>query len=179
MNRRRFLGLLGGGLAGLCLPWPALAAPGDLRVWLVRDGDEDQLAFWQQGRLDVAAYNRACYLLRDPHVDPYFGVRQIDTNLLAALARIQGWLGQFGVNRPLVIHSGYRTPQTNARLENAARRSFHLRGQAADFHMPDIPLDYLYKLVRLTPGVGGVGYYPRAQGGWVHVDTGPNRVWRG
>ena len=58
-----------------------------------------------------------------------------------------------------------------------ARRSYHIRGQAADIYMPDVPLAKL-RAAALVRQVGGVGYYPRsAKHGFVHVDTGKVRHW--
>ena len=77
---------------------------------------------------------------------------------------------------PIVVHSGYRTPQTNAAIEGAARNSLHMWGMAADFHIPGVSIDDLWQECWSCPMSGGVGYYPS---GWVHMDVGPNRRWNG
>lgn len=39
-------------------------------------------------------------------------------------------------NKPLIINSGYRTPELNKAV-NGAKNSQHTKGQAADIHAPD------------------------------------------
>jgi uncharacterized protein YcbK (DUF882 family) len=50
----------------------------------------------------------------------------------------------------------------------------HLRGQAIDVRLADVPLDTL-RSVALDLKKGGVGFYPESQ--FVHVDTGRVRRW--
>ena len=50
----------------------------------------------------------------------------------------------------------------------------HLRGQAIDVRLADVPLDKL-RSVALDLKKGGVGFYPESQ--FVHVDTGRVRRW--
>ncbi len=50
----------------------------------------------------------------------------------------------------------------------------HLRGQAIDVRLADVPLDKL-RTVALDLQKGGVGFYPESQ--FVHVDTGRVRRW--
>lgn len=78
--------------------------------------------------------------------------------------------------RPIILNSGYRSPQTTRKTEGAARNSQHLSGKAADIVIPDVPTDYLAKLALYLQG-GGVGFYPSK--GFVHVDSGNLRVWKG
>ncbi len=100
---------------------------------------------------------------------------------------------------PLVVVSGYRTPDYNADLialdagkgsHGVMSSSQHIEGRAADLRTlhgdDDVP-----QLLRVVleaqrdgklPTLGGVGDYP--QSGWVHVDTlkatdGHLRRWRG
>jgi len=88
------------------------------------------------------------------------------------------WLIQTGwrFERPILLHSGYRTPQTNAGLEGAARNSRHMEGQAADIELRDVPVAQVAEAAssfsRLYDFMG-VGVYP----GFVHVDIGPKRRW--
>lgn len=79
--------------------------------------------------------------------------------LLAALEHLRGVVGG-----PLVILSGYRTPEHNAEV-GGARDSRHLHGDAAD-------LDYGYARVEqaLDAGFTGVG---ECDGWAVHVDVRP------
>ncbi len=78
------------------------------------------------------------------------------------------------------VISGYRSIRFNEMLRKkghqVARGSQHPLGQALDFRIPDV------SSVRLAREIGeihegGVGVYRRS--GFVHVDTGPRREWRG
>ena len=96
--------------------------------------------------------------------------------LLDILRGMQGSFEAAGTSRPIILNSGYRSPQTNKKTEGAARNSQHLSGKAADIVIPDVPTDYLAKLALYLQG-GGVGFYPSK--GFVHVDSGNLRVWKG
>lgn len=76
------------------------------------------------------------------------------------------------------VISGYRSPVTNEMLrhrsEGVAAGSLHMKGQAIDIRLPDIPLARL-RAAALAVGRGGVGYYPASD--FVHVDTGRVRTW--
>lgn len=119
-------------------------------------------------------YYRLCEALRDAHVDPSEGDVYISITLIEMLWGIQQALFAQGVREPIVVHSGYRTPETNARTEGAASNSLHMYGRAIDFHVPGVDIDDLAALCWACPRAGGVGSYA---GGWVHLDTGPHRFW--
>jgi hypothetical protein len=77
----------------------------------------------------------------------------------------------------MVIVSGYRTPQYNARIRKrgalAANASLHQYGMAADLRMEGIPARRIWDYVKAL-GFGGAGFY---HGDTVHVDVGPARSW--
>ena len=83
-----------------------------------------------------------------------------------------------GTHAPFQVISAYRSPDTNQMLRNTtvgvAKDSMHLRGQAIDVRLADVPLDSL-RSVALDLKKGGVGFYPESQ--FVHVDTGRVRRW--
>lgn len=93
-------------------------------------------------------------------------------DILAALQRLAE------ARQPMILLSGYRTPQTNAMLartnEGVAANSYHMHGMAVDVTMPGYSLSELHRMA-LNLGAGGVGYYP--SNGFIHVDTGPVRRW--
>ena len=78
------------------------------------------------------------------------------------------------------IISGYRSPDTNAKLaaasKNVARKSLHLQGRAIDMRLHRCSCADLRDLA-LDAAKGGVGYYKRSD--FVHVDTGRFRTWAG
>jgi ABC-type glutathione transport system ATPase component len=57
-----------------------------------------------------------------------------------------------------------------------AKHSYHILGKAADIRIPKLPLRLLRRIA-MHLGKGGVGYYPHS--GFVHIDVGPVRYWRG
>jgi uncharacterized protein YcbK (DUF882 family) len=78
------------------------------------------------------------------------------------------------------VISGYRSPQTNARLHarsnGVSEHSLHMQGRAIDVRMAGIDCQELAaKAIELKRG--GVGYYRASD--FVHLDTGAFRTWRG
>jgi uncharacterized protein YcbK (DUF882 family) len=109
------------------------------------------------------------YFLRDFHVNK---VGPIDVGTLDFVADVLDAVGQTMAS----VLSGYRTPETNARLRattlGVAEKSQHLYGRAVDVSM-DRLVDA--KTVARRMGRGGVGWYPRSH--FIHLDTGPPRSW--
>lgn len=99
--------------------------------------------------------------------DPVF----VDTRLVLVLESIRTRF-----NRPLRIHSGYRTPGYNRKVGGAAR-SQHLLGTAADVSLPGVSPAEVAKFARqLMPDWGGVGTYQT----FTHIDVRPKRTdWKG
>jgi uncharacterized protein YcbK (DUF882 family) len=85
----------------------------------------------------------------------------------------------YGRDRIDVI-SGFRSPKLNELLRKkgreVARESRHIAGEALDFRIPGVSAVELAASVT-RDHVGGVGTYPVS--GFVHVDVGPARRWRG
>ncbi len=79
---------------------------------------------------------------------------------------------QTGATKPMEIVCGYRAPKTNkalaAKSRGVASNSFHLKGQALDFHIPGVPLRALGNLAK-SKKAGGVGIYPASH--FIHVDV--------
>jgi uncharacterized protein YcbK (DUF882 family) len=74
----------------------------------------------------------------------------------------------------MLVHSGYRSPATNRRTEGAARDSKHVVGKAADISVPGLSNVKLAGMSQ-SLGMGGTGFYVGR--GFVHVDTGDERLW--
>jgi uncharacterized protein YcbK (DUF882 family) len=185
-TRASFLGALGAAaLAGV----PALAraqsaattAPiiRERVLWLRRlDYDEEATApFTLDGRTVFAEGKNALdWILRDYHVPVSEGLVDFDIVTMEVAWEVQQILRNAGINRPLIVHSGYRTPETNAKTENAARFSQHMRARAIDFHVDGVSIADLWRLCYTRALAGGLGYYPS---GWVHLDSADRRYWVG
>jgi Bacterial protein of unknown function (DUF882) len=62
------------------------------------------------------------------------------------------------------------------RSRGVAKNSQHMSGKAVDFNLPDVSMARV-RDIGLRLQNGGVGYYPRANNPWVHLDTGGVRHW--
>lgn len=114
-------------------------------------------------------------LLRD-HYSGAVGL--MDPQLFDLLHRLREVLG---TQQPFEVISGYRAPATNAALQatrggGVATRSLHMDGRAIDVRISGVALDDLRDAALSLQG-GGVGHY--ARDGFVHLDTGRVRSWRG
>lgn len=88
-----------------------------------------------------------------------------------ALDRLQALRTALG--KPLIVTSGYRSPEHN-RCVGGATASKHMEGTAFDISMSNHdPAAFIAAARR--EGFSGIGTYPRS--GFVHIDTGPARVW--
>ncbi len=152
-------------------------------VSLYRPATDEHLSllYWKDGELVPGSYERLCTILRD--VQAKETVR-MDPKLIETLWACQAFCARYGINHPIHVLSGYRTAATNRHLIEtglpAARKSLHLDGKAADIRIIDLNTEVLGGLVRSFER-GGVGFYfrPGTTGGWIHTDTGINRIWHG
>ena len=154
----------------------AVVLPAERRLHLVNDHTRERLEITYVTRdlyIDESLESIA-HLMRDHRAEEQ---RDMDIALLDTLFLLQQRLD---VDEPLHILSGYRTPATNAALRKrssgVARHSLHMEGKAADIHVPGIKTSDL-RSAALGLHAGGVGYYRNS--GFVHVDTGVVRSWRG
>lgn len=134
-------------------------------------GEQAHIMYFSNGQLNQQGYDIACYLLRD--------VKQniktnMDIKLLDLICAVQAWLNHYGIGSPIMIHSGYRTPQTNSKLEGAAKESMHLYGRAIDFSIPNLNPTMIAKIASQFKA-GGIGIYPSRN--FIHLDTGGIRLW--
>ena len=156
--------------------------PRTLEVVRPASGERARLLYWKDGEVLDSAYQQLCHLLRD--VNGGGKTAPIDPNLLETLWGTQAFVARYGMTAPLEILSGYRTAESNQRLREqgvpAARKSLHMDGKAADIRVPHLDASVLGGLVR-SFRQGGVGFYYRsdARGGWIHADTGLQRIWNG
>lgn len=90
---------------------------------------------------------------------------KIDEKLVEILQKIRDHFG-----KPVVI-TAYRCPVWNAKVANAASRSYHMYGQAADLHIDGVAPAEIAKYAE-SIGVLGIGLYETDRDGYfVHVDT--------
>ena len=94
----------------------------------------------------------------------------IDTFLVAILDILRDRIG-----KPVIITSGYRTPEWNKKCDGA-KYSYHMRGMAADIKVGSMtPKELAKKLNEIIPNECGIIVYES----WVHVDTRPNKYRKG
>jgi len=182
-TRRRFLTGLAAtaALAGMARPAQALDA--DAPQWLtvprrlvmrnLNTGERLNTVYWRDGAHDPAGLAAVDGFFRDWRTGETVGTA---VSLLDILWRLQ-MAARFTV--PLEVLSGYRSRQTNEMLrrtlgESVAHRSFHIRAMAADIRLPGLSSLAVAHYANGL-GLGGVGYYPDSN--FVHVDSGPHRVW--
>lgn len=104
------------------------------------------------------------------------GFGTVDAELLTLLGLVRSYFRE-----PVVITSGCRCAEHNAKV-GGAPNSLHTQGRAADFYVRNVSLASVHLYCqRLLVEEGGLGYYPRQNGGWIHIDSrsdGPAR-WNG
>lgn len=166
-------------LAAPTLSIPALAktaqpASGErvLRLYNTHTGEKLNTTFWAEGEFIPDAMKDINKVLRDHRTNK---IAPMDPELLLLLTQLNARLDN---NRELHIISGYRSPESNAKLASAsggvARRSLHMDAKAIDIRLPGKDLKMLHKAAMSLKG-GGVGYYAGSQ--FVHMDTGRVRYW--
>jgi uncharacterized protein YcbK (DUF882 family) len=175
-SRRRFL-RLAAGCAASALPlaghatMSASLAPRSLNLFNTHTGEEAAITYWMGGRYLKSGLSRLAMLLRDHRTGTTHVMDPILFDVVFQLTRLAG---QSNVE----VVSGYRSPQTNRMLRRTMRgvalHSYHTKGQAIDLRIPGVPLDDLWAMA-VDIGKGGVGFYPDSN--FVHVDTGPFRMW--
>jgi uncharacterized protein YcbK (DUF882 family) len=185
LNRRTFLWIGAAAAAAAFAPVKAFAggrpagaanAPERVLSFLhTHTGERLKIAYCCGGEYQPDALQGINHLLRDFRVNKE---RAIDPRLLDLLHELNGTLE---TEQPFHVISGYRTPETNAMLQErggarngVASHSLHIVGQAIDIRVPGVQLDHLREAARSLK-IGGVGYYPASN--FVHVDVGRVRYW--
>jgi uncharacterized protein YcbK (DUF882 family) len=182
-----FLGVGAAAAAGALVPARAFAAGGGATARMAaapdrslsfvhtHTGEHLTTGYCCGGDYVPGALGEVNHLLRDFRAN---AVKPIDPNLLDLLFALNGSLG---TDQPFHVISGYRTPETNAMLQErggtrsgVASHSLHMDGKAIDIRVPGIRLEHLRDVARSLQ-LGGVGYYPASN--FVHVDTGRVRFW--
>jgi uncharacterized protein YcbK (DUF882 family) len=111
-------------------------------------------------------------ILRDVRTDE---MTVIDRRLVDIVSATQYLIGQ---DRPFSVISGYRSQRTNdmlrRRSSGVAKKSFHIKGMAADLRMKGVSTEQIGNIGQALSS-GGVGRY--ASSNFVHLDSGPIREW--
>jgi uncharacterized protein YcbK (DUF882 family) len=181
LKRPDFLyGLAAATLAGMSPAAVRAAVPQATRrvLWLRRAGTAEEIvaAFCVDGRTVYdPGYRQICWLMRDLQIAPAAGYVRVDIIEIEALWELQQTLALQGIRRPLIVTSGYRSAQTNAATENAARNSMHCYAKAADLYVDGVSTRDLFDACWSRSVSGGIGYYPSH----VHLDSGSRRWWVG
>lgn len=185
-DRRRLLQWLAAGPAVLALGLRPQAghaagaaavespAPRSISMVSTHTGEHLEVRYFEDGAYLPGALTRLNRVLRDHRSGD---VAAIDPRLfdqMHALAACAGCAPHFE------IISGYRSPATNEKLQQAssgvAKRSLHMDGRAIDVRLKGLPAARLRDLA-LALQAGGVGYYAKSD--FVHLDTGRVRSWTG
>jgi uncharacterized protein YcbK (DUF882 family) len=179
---RRFrwaaLTLIGVGVSLTCVsPTQDAVASGatrSLTIFHAHTKEQETITFKESGSFSSAGLQKLNWLLRDWRQDEPI---RMDPNLFDLLWEVYRASGS---SSPIHVVSAYRSPGTNAMLRRrssgVARHSMHMTGQAMDFNLPDVSMQRV-RDIGLRMQSGGVGYYPRANNPWVHLDTGGVRHW--
>ena len=94
----------------------------------------------------------------------------IDSRLVDYLQRIRNWAGH-----PIVISSGYRTPEHNAKI-GGSKTSYHTKGRAADIYVKDRKKS-IYEIARYAQAIGVPGIEENKDSNYVHIDTRPDKYY--
>jgi uncharacterized protein YcbK (DUF882 family) len=145
-----------------------------LTIYHAHTKEQETVTFKSFGSYSSAGLQKLNWLLRDWRQDE---PTRMDPQLFDILWEVHRASGSSG---PIHVVSAYRSPGTNAMLarrsRGVAKNSQHMSGKAMDFNLPGVSMA-MVRDIGLRLQSGGVGYYPRANNPWVHLDTGGVRHW--
>jgi len=178
LERRRFFGLCGAAVALVSSPSIVSASTSSpkgvrsLSLHSINTGEKIKADYWIDGQYQPEVLEQLNHIMRDHRCDK---VCAIDHSLFDLLNQLTTKLG---TNKEIEIISAYRAPESNAQMRNkskgVAKKSYHIKGMAADIRIPGRSLGDLYRSARSLKE-GGVAYYGKSR--FVHVDVGPVRTW--
>jgi uncharacterized protein YcbK (DUF882 family) len=183
-NRRQLLkaggALAGASAAGLLVdPARSQAAPDQaarrrIALMNLHTGERLDLEYFREASYVADTMSAIEVLLRDYRTGDRHA---IDPTLMDYLVDVAHTAG---VDPAFSVISGYRSPQTNARLRDrstgVAQHSLHMEGRAIDVRMSAVDCASLAAHAEDLQR-GGVGYYRASD--FVHLDTGAFRTWKG
>lgn len=149
-----------------------ISAPRFLTLENLHTGERIKAEYWAGRNYLADGLHKIAQVLRDHRNNT---IHAIDTKLLDTLVLLREKLG---VQAGFQVISGYRSPESNAKLHSAsdgvAVHSLHMEGKAIDIRVPGVELAHLRDAAK-SLGAGGVGFYPRSD--FVHMDVGRVRYW--
>ena len=141
-------------------------------LWITRPDAQESIraVYWADGALQPQGYRAINWIYRDLQagVERPISLQLLNLNYVIQCAVAQRWSP-----RPIVLLSGFRTPQTNRQL-GGVEPSIHFTGQADDYIYAGLSFEDNVKVARLFQ-VGGLGVYPDR--GSLHKDLGRSRTW--
>ncbi len=186
IERRKFLlGLAAAGLGSVPALGEGSTSPNDplpsnwrqlgfpTRRWVsavfVNTGEPFHTIYCENGEYIYSSIKEFSWVCRDYRLNQWKWLHPMLLDLLFVL--------HWKYNRNKInITSGYRTPETNAKIEGTALHSQHTLGMALDVNLPDVDntavASDFQKIFK-----GGVGMYPLKR--FTHLDCGPYRTWDG
>ena len=152
-----------------------LRGGGDIRrihMYSGRTGETIDMIYWIDGKYIKDALKEVNYFMRDWRQD---SATNMDTRTIDIMAAAHGSLN---TSEPYLLLSGYRTQKTNAMLRarsgGVAKKSLHMKGQAADLRLKSRSVGQIAKAAAACRA-GGVGRYSSSN--FVHMDCGDVRSW--
>lgn len=139
----------------------------------VHTGEEMNLVVPKSLNVSNSAIAKFSHICRDWR---YNQAQNMDPGLVHILAKICDESKDDTRSISVEILSGFRTHKTNEMLRRrsvmVAKNSFHKRGKALDFRLPDLDLSQT-RASADRYAYGGLGVYKN----FIHIDTGPQRRW--
>lgn len=152
----------------------AEASSRSLKLYNTHTGERVEITFKKNGRFIPSALRDLNQFLRDWRRNEPI---KMDPELFDLVWDVYQ---KSGSRDHIHVVSAYRSPATNnmlrRRSRGVAKASQHTRGKAMDFFLPDVKISKLRK-IGLRNQIGGVGYYPKSNSPFVHMDTGRVRHW--
>ena len=152
-----------------------LRGGGDIRrikMYSGRTGERIDMIYWIEGNYIKDAVKEVNYFMRDLRTNDVYKMDLRNIDIMAAAHNL------LDAYEPYMLLSGYRSPKTNAMLRarsgGVAKKSLHMRGQAADLRLSGRSVQQVAKAAAVCRG-GGVGRY--AGSNFVHMDCGTVRTW--
>lgn len=143
-----------------------------IRMYSGRTGERIDMIYWIEGNYIKDAVKEVNYFMRDWRTNDVYKMDLRNVDIMAAAHNL------LGADQPYMLLSGYRSPKTNAMLRarsgGVAKKSLHMRGQAADLRLAGRSVQQVSKAAAACRG-GGVGRYSGSN--FVHMDCGTVRTW--